>query len=480
MIGNGVCAAMSGRWRRRRVRTALLVAAVAAMCVGLVRQAGAETEACLACHSQEGFAAPDGRSLVVDQTKFAASIHATFECTGCHADLAKTDFPHTEKVAPVNCGTCHEDVAKVYAGSLHGREAGAGAPLAPRCASCHGNHDIVSVKSPQSRVRRSRIPFVCGSCHKEGTPVTQTYDIPQDKILEHYSESMHGEGLFKRGLTVVAVCTDCHTAHNVLPHTDPRSSIYRDNIPALCKRCHGEIEGVHRQVIRGELWEKEPNKVPICVDCHAPHKVRRILYEEGIADEQCLKCHDNPGLTVQRDGKTVSLAVDRDEIRNSVHRNTSCAKCHTGTDPFAQRPCSTVAAKVDCSICHAEVVKDFSISIHGTLAARGDTNAPVCQDCHGVHSIRGHKDPKATTFAMNVPNLCGKCHREGQRAAVRYTGTQHNVVENYVESIHGKGLMQSGLLVTAMCADCHTAHRELPASDERSTVNPKNIPQSCA
>jgi cytochrome b subunit of formate dehydrogenase len=452
----------------RRLRTALLVGGVAAMLVGFASgMSRAETEACLACHGQEGLTASDGRSLVIDQTRFTSSIHATIECTGCHADVEKSDFPHAEKLARVNCGTCHGDIAKVYASSLHGREASAGAPLAPHCPSCHGTHDIVAV------------PFVCGGCHKEGTPVTRTYDIPQEKILEHYSESMHGEGLFKRGLTVVAVCTDCHTAHNVLPHTDPRSSIFRDNIPQLCERCHGQIEAVHRQVIRGELWEKEPNKVPICVDCHAPHKVRRILYEEGIADEQCLKCHDDPGLSIQRDGKTISLAVDREEIRNSIHRNTSCAKCHTGTDPFAQRPCSTVKTNVDCSICHAEVVKEFSTSIHGTLAARGDPNAPVCRDCHGVHNTRSHKDPKATTFAMNVPNLCGKCHREGQRAAVRYEGRERNVVERYVESIHGKGLIQSGLLVTAMCADCHTAHRELPASDERSTVNPKNIPQTC-
>jgi len=474
--------AMSALRHRHDLRTALLIGTVAAMLVALASAPShAETDACLACHGQEEFTAPDGRHIAVDAAKFSASVHAPVECTGCHADLEKTEFPHKEKVAPVNCGGCHEDVAKVYAGSLLGREVSAGAPLAPRCWSCHGTHDIVDVKSPESRVARFRIPFVCGSCHKEGTPVTQTYDILQDKILEHYSESMHGEGLFKRGLTVVAVCIDCHTAHNVLPHTDPRSSIFRDNIPQLCKRCHGQIEAVHRKVIRGELWEKEPNKVPICVDCHAPHKVRRILYEEGIADEQCLKCHDNPALSVQRDGKTISLAVDREEIHNSIHRNISCAKCHTGTDPFAaERPCATVNTKVDCSICHAEVVKEFSISIHGTLAARGDTNAPVCHDCHGVHNTRGHKDPKATTFAMNVPNLCGQCHREGQQAAVRYKGSEHNPVESYVESIHGKGLMQSGLVVTAMCADCHTAHRELPASDERSTVNPNNIAATCA
>ena len=461
---------------------ALLVGTVAAL-LALVAGATvrAETDACLGCHGQEGMEA-DGRSLFVSQEAVAASIHGRmgFECTTCHAALAKSEFPHAEKVAPVDCAGCHDKVAEVYAKSLHGREASAGAPLAPRCPSCHGSHDIVEVASPQSRVARFRIPFVCGSCHKEGTPVTQTYDIPQDKILEHYSESMHGEGLFKRGLTVAAVCIDCHTSHNVLPHTDSRSSIYRDNIPALCQRCHGQIERVHRKVIRGELWEKAPNTVPVCVDCHAPHKARRIFYDEGVADEQCLKCHGNASLEVKRDGKTVSLYVSNDQVRNSIHRNTSCAKCHTGTNPFADRPCSTVSSKVDCSICHAEVVKEFATSIHGTLAERGDQNAPVCRDCHGVHDTRGRKDSLSRTFPSNVPNLCGRCHREGEKAAVRYNGKNHDVVEHYVESIHGKGLLQSGLVVTATCADCHTAHRELPASDERSTVNRKNIPKTCA
>ena len=50
---------------------------------------------------------------------------------------------------------------------------------------------------------------------------------------------------------------------------------------------------------------------------------------------------------------------------------------------------------------------------------------------------------------------------------------QH-VVESYEMSIHGKGLLESGLVVTATCANCHTAHRALPASDPASSVNPAN------
>ncbi len=69
---------------------------------------------------------------------------------------------------------------------------------------------------------------------------------------------------------------------------------------------------------------------------------------------------------------------------------------------------------------------------------------------------------------LNIPELCANCHREGGKAAVRYFGDQQGVVENYAMSIHGKGLSESGLTVTATCVDCHTQHKELPRTDPGS------------
>ena len=46
-------------------------------------------------------------------------------------------------------------------------------------------------------------------------------------------------------------------------------------------------------------------------------------------------------------------------------------------------------------------------------------------------------------------------------------------------SIHGKGLLESGLVVTATCSDCHGPHSELPASDSTSMVNPNNVAATC-
>jgi cytochrome b subunit of formate dehydrogenase len=444
-----------------------------------------ENDDCLSCHEDSEMTGErDGReySVFVDPDLFAHSVHADLDCISCHAFLdGVEDFPHDEvEPEPVDCSACHDDISELYDQSLHGQAVAAGEELAPHCWDCHGSHDILPKNDPKSRVAKYNIPFMCGDCHKEGSPVDRYYNIPQDSILSHYSQSIHGEGLYQKGLTVSAVCSDCHTAHFVLPHTDPRSSIFRGNVAATCQHCHGRIEQVHKQIIKGELWEKEPNKVPVCVDCHQPHEARNVFYQE-VSDTECLACHARPDLSMIRDGETVSLYVDSLELHDSRHRAQSCAQCHVGISPHLKRPCSTVADRVDCSICHSAVVETYATSTHGVLLERGETVAPDCTDCHGRHNIRGRQDPRSPTFATNVPALCANCHSAGGSADMRREiQGKLSDADSYAMSIHGKGLLESGLVVTAMCTDCHTAHHVLPADDPASSVNHKNVPHTCA
>jgi hypothetical protein len=436
------------------------------------------SETCLACHSEKTMTTRHGKqtiSLYVDGKRFAKSVHAELSCTGCHSDLDPDNIPHPTP-AKVDCSNCHAQEGKQHAASLHGKALAKGDSLAPRCVSCHGNHDIVPVKDRDSAVAPLKVPFVCGKCHSEGTPVQQTRNIPQHDILTNYSESIHGEGLLKRGLTVAPNCASCHTAHNILPHTDPNSSIARKNIASTCTRCHSQIEEVHRKTIKGELWEKEAHVLPACVDCHQPHKIRKVYYAQGMADADCLRCHANDNLR-SKDGRT--MFVNAAEMPGSRHAKVACSQCHSEVNASRVRPCETIAKKVDCSACHAEVAQQYQRSVHGQLHAKDDPNAPVCRDCHGTHKILGKRDVNSPSFPTNVPGLCANCHREGMKAAVRYKGEQHEIIANYSESIHGKGLLKSGLTVTATCTSCHTAHRELPKTDPESTVNPKNVPQTC-
>jgi len=435
---------------------------------------------CLICHDDPGFKGNvNGKtiSLSVSEKIFSGSVHGGLECVDCHADYNAEDIPHTKQYSKVKCGDCHSDVQKMYVECLHGKAKAKGDPLAPLCQDCHGNHNILPVKDHNSAVAPMKIPFLCGQCHREGTPVQLQRNIPQDRILENYTESIHGEGLLLKGLTVSATCVSCHSAHRILPHTDPRSTISRENIANTCSVCHAEIETVHRKIIRGELWEKQAHVLPACVDCHQPHEIRKVYYDYGMANKDCLECHDNPNLVSSKDGR--SLFVNSDEISNSKHSKTACSQCHSEVNVSKHRPCETIQSKVDCSACHEEVALEYAKSTHGKLVANQDPNGPTCKECHGTHGVLGRLNPESPTFATSIPVLCAKCHREGEKAAVRYTGTEKDIIEHYTESIHGKGLLKSGLTVTATCTACHTAHRELPHSNPESSINPANIASTC-
>ncbi|MBS4029797.1 MAG: hypothetical protein KGZ58_14330 [Ignavibacteriales bacterium] len=435
---------------------------------------------CFSCHNDNSLTGTKkGKtiSVFISEKKFSFSVHSSLQCINCHSDLEGKEFPHDEELQKVNCGNCHSDEQEKHAKSLHGKAIARGDKLAPQCFDCHGKHDILSAKDRTSPISPLKIPFTCGKCHQEGTKVTEQRTIHQDHIIENFSESIHGEGLLHKGLIVAPNCASCHTAHSILPHTDANSSIARKNIATTCTKCHAEIEVVHRKIIKGELWEKQEHVLPACIDCHQPHKVRKIFYDQGMSESDCMRCHDNPNLTSSKDGRT--LFVNFEEKQHSKHAKISCSQCHSEVNASHLRPCETITKKVECSSCHEEVGQQYQKSTHGELFAKNDANGPTCKECHGTHNVLGKTDAKSKTFPTNIPKLCATCHREGQKAAVRYTGEQHQIIEHYRESIHGKGLLKSGLTVTATCTNCHTAHSVLPKTDSNSSVNESNVPKTC-
>jgi hypothetical protein len=461
--------------RYRNLAIPILIAALYSLQLSF----GQSNDDCFMCHSDKTLTGQiNGKTVhvFVDQQVLKNSVHKDVDCVSCHADLEGTDFPHKEIVAKAQCVPCHDNEQTLYSEGIHGKAKAKGDPLAPTCQTCHGSHDIIKVSNLNSAVAPIKIPFLCGSCHKEGAPVQVQRKIPEDHILENYSESLHGVGLLQKGLIVAATCVSCHSPHKILPHTDPQSTISRKNVASTCTKCHSEIETVHRKIIKGKLWEQTPHILPACNDCHPPHKIQQPVYESNVANQDCLNCHGRPNLK-SKDGR--SMFVDAINLQNSAHSKIACSQCHNTVNPAHVRPCEGISSKVDCSICHATEGDQYRESIHGQLFAKNDPNAPTCEECHGSHYVLLVKNPLSPTFHTNIPNLCGKCHRKGEPAAVRYVGKEHDILENYTESIHGKGLLKSGLTVTATCTDCHTAHHELPHSDPRSSISRNNIAATC-
>jgi predicted CXXCH cytochrome family protein len=433
------------------------------------------TELCSACHEAALSAierSPHGRKAGGDV------VAACIDCHSGHAVKSPAD--------PIGqlgtCGPCHEQQVTQHRRSLHGRAAVRGDELAPSCVTCHQHHAIMSHEEPSSPTSTLNVPALCARCHREGSPVMLQHDIPQHHIISNFSMSVHGEGLFKKGLTVTAVCTSCHTAHDILDHNHPESTINRNNIAGMCMTCHARIEEVHVKVIEGRLWEEEPHKVPSCVECHQPHEIRNRPVELTEASTRaCMECHSDPMLTTVRDGEEVSLFIDPSRFGITAHKRTACAQCHTDVSPrHPERACATITSPVDCSVCHAEQVQDHELSRHGQLTLEHDADAPQCLTCHGdPHAMLDHRVPSSPTFARNVPELCGTCHAAGMAAAERIESEIPDIVESYVLSAHGKGLLDSGLVVSASCVDCHSSHKALPKEDPNSTIHSDNLPDTC-
>jgi len=442
-----------------------------------------ENDDCLMCHDDKDLKGKKGGktiSVYVNPQNQLKSVHAGVKCIDCHTDLIGVDAPHEDDLKPATCGNCHKKEQVDYNISLHGQSNKKGDPLTPTCRVCHGSHTIVAVKSPNSPVAPLKIPYLCGKCHQEGTVVQTMRNIPQSHIVENYTESIHGEGLFKKGLTVTATCVSCHSAHLILPHTDKRSSIARGNISKTCTQCHARIEDVHQKIIKGELWEKEEHVLPACVDCHQPHKIRNAYYDVGLAKKECLNCHQRKDIKASSDGR--SLYVDIAKMNNSVHNDLACSKCHTEVRPSKVRSCETIKTKVNCGSCHDNVKSNFMKSIHGKLNLKNDPDAPSCTTCHGEHEVLKKDNPESKIFTVNIPKLCSECHKNGHKAAVRISKKNNaldSIIENYTESVHGKGLTKSGLTVTANCSDCHSAHLENNHKDPNSSTHKDNISKTC-
>jgi predicted CXXCH cytochrome family protein len=437
---------------------------------------------CLMCHDDKGLTkVKNGKtiSLYVPPTSLSKSVHKSVPCASCHKDAAVADFPHPENLNPVNCGSCHKMPQMQYNAGVHGQALRLNAQHAPDCKECHGKHDVLPKTNPLSRTYKMNIPVLCGSCHKEGAPVARIYTVTEYNILENYTESIHGKGLFKSGLIVTATCNDCHGNHLILPHTSPNSSIASNNIAATCMKCHARIEQVHKKVIKSELWEKKPGAVPACTDCHSPHKIKTENNAVNISNQACLKCHENNAAKRLANGKEVPMNFDKSDLDNSAHKNISCTKCHTDVTVSLKRPCET-SKTVECANCHVDVSDMYFASGHGQAYLYKKKNAPFCTDCHGTHKIKTRYDDTSPTYRGSIPELCGKCHTTNGKANQQTNLREVNAYFDYSKSVHGRGLKEKGLLVSAVCTDCHTSHNILKETDKNSSVNHNNIPSTCA
>jgi len=246
------------------------------------------------------------------------------------------------------CGTCHPSERVAYASSRHAQED-------VRCVSCHGGNDrALEVGAAHSgsfrgRPARASIPKLCASCHADEERM-RPYNLPVDQYAL-YQTSGHGKAL-ARGDTRVAVCSDCHGAHDILPPSDPRSRVHRPNIPKTCGHCHGDttsaqgsisgkptypiyVQSVHAHA----LYDRGNPNAPTCVSCHGVHGAAPPSM--GSVDKVCGQCHE-----VER--RYVAAGPHAPQ-RGEASDRPQCVTCHGSHEVTAAQPERLASS---CGTCH--------------------------------------------------------------------------------------------------------------------------------
>jgi len=147
------------------------------------------------------------------------------------------------------------------------------------CYDCHDAHNIGTLGSHQRADHRLKNPEVCGACHEQQ--------------LADYRESDHGKALLEKGDSESAVCSDCHTTHEI---DSPKGDAVMLTITENCGSCHKEAQQTYRSSYHGQVNKLGYTNSAKCFDCHGGHKVRGVDDPTSSIHldnrlETCNQCH---------------------------------------------------------------------------------------------------------------------------------------------------------------------------------------------
>ncbi len=173
-----------------------------------------------------------------------------------------------------------------------------------------------------------------------------------------YDNGVHGKAL-AAGNTKAANCESCHgNIHEILPSSDPKSRTARVNIPKTCGQCHSQ-------------------PMPGMAGMPA------VAYQESVHGRLVATGNDKSGGL---------LGLPR-QPRHSPPQRSHFAGLPQPTFP-RPAPSATAARRRFCQ----------QHSRQG--AGRGQYHAPVCTNCHGVHTIKAASDSTSHGVGQKPGRLC--------------------------------------------------------------------------
>jgi cytochrome b subunit of formate dehydrogenase len=316
-------------------------------------------------------------------------------------------------------------------------------------AGCH--QDLSAVEHPAHK------ELACAQCHANVTDGQVKHEGALDELPpEKTCTGCHSEETRRQtsGLHKALLCENCHgSVHGAFKRYDS----------STCKGCHGDQVKAFNASIHGT---SEKQRVR-CMDCHGDlHDVKKSSdplapSSKVLQVSTCSECHNDLYVRAFRDS-----VHGQGVLRSGLAVAPSCSTCHGSHDIVSVKNDASRISRANvtstCGGCHTFIVSRWKGSTHGQLWAKNDRKGPVCTTCHPGHYTF---DPRVYGNHLKMADKCGECHP--------------SQAVSYRDSFHGKAT-RLGLEVAATCADCHTPHEMLPASDPKSSVHPANVGDTCA
>ncbi len=211
-----------------------------------------------------------------------------------------------------------------------------------------------------------------------------------------------------------------------------------------------------------------------CHDCHGDRGILEWSAEDKASNVAPGGAEVQPHLAGKFPG--MSLFVDPDAYKLSVHADLSCTDCHADLKGL---PHKARLKRVDCSGCHSKVAATYAKSRHVlSFGGAAVADPPECVDCHGAHAIPASSVSTSPVYFRNVAKTCTRCHGDSEVTKNRNIAIP-GAAKMYAESVHNRAIVDLGLNKSASCIDCHGAHDMKDRRDPSSHINKTNLPVTC-
>jgi DmsE family decaheme c-type cytochrome len=274
-----------------------------------------------------------GAALVFGASQ-AVPAHAEKAAAAKQADASKF-------VGSETCATCHEEVAKGFAGNPHTKIAEMHGKSGVTCEGCHGagkDHvdgggDTTKIFNP-AKASAKEVDEKCLTCHQGQHP--------------NFERSAHAKADVS--------CLGCHDIHS-----SKEEHLLKAKQPTLCYQCHADVKPsfnmpFHHKVNEGLVG---------CSDCHNPHGTFGNSNLKSTADQNavCTKCH------TETRGPFV--------FEHAAVKAEGCLGCHTPHGSQNARLLNMPNINGLCNQCHSPVANS---TVHGLDA--GSASQTPCVSCH--------------------------------------------------------------------------------------------------